>query len=130
MESQTKFALTPVAGAIAAALYPSLQAAAQEDADDAVMLEEIIVTATKRAMSVQDIPATVQALTSDMLQDMGARNMEDFSRFIPSMNVVNKTPGDSAVIFRGAITGDDYIAQATSAVYLDEMSISNTGSQH
>ena len=69
MESQTKFALTPVAGAIAAALYPSLQAAAQEDADDAVMLEEIIVTATKRSMSVQDIPATVQALTSDMLQD-------------------------------------------------------------
>ncbi len=129
MKAQTKFALTPVAGAITAALYPSLQAVAQDDADSGLMLEEIIVTATKRSMSVQDIPATVQAITSESLKLMGAKNMEDYARFIPSVNVVRKTPGDSAVIFRGAITGDDYIAQATSSVYLDEMSISNTGSQ-
>jgi len=129
MVIQAKFKLTPVAGAIATALYPSLQALAQDDTDSGVMLEEIIVTATKRSMSVQDIPATIQAITSESLQAMGAKNMEDYARFIPSVNVVRKTPGDSAVIFRGAITGDDYIAQATSSVYFDEMSISNTGTQ-
>ena len=129
MEAQTKFALTPVAGAITAALYPSLQAVAQDDVSSGVILEEIIVTATKREMSVQDIPATIQAITSESLQRMGAKSMEDYARFIPSMNVVQRTPGSSTVIFRGAITGDDYIAQSTSAVYLDEMSISNTGAQ-
>ena len=129
MEVQTKFALTPVAGAITAALYPSLQAVAQDDVSSGVILEEIIVTATKREMSVQDIPATIQAITSESLQRMGAKSMEDYARFIPSMNVVQRTPGSSTVIFRGAITGDDYIAQSTSAVYLDEMSISNTGAQ-
>lgn len=129
MEAQAKFALTPVAGAITAALYPSLQAVAQDDVDKGAVLEEIIVTATKRSMSVQDIPASVQAITSASLKFMGAKNMQDYGRFIPSVNIVRKTAGDSVVIFRGAITGDDYIAQATSSVYLDEMSISNTGSQ-
>jgi iron complex outermembrane receptor protein len=129
METQVKFALTPVAGAITAALYPSLQAIAQDDASNQGALEEIIVTATKREMSVQDIPASIQAITSESLSAMGARSMEDFSRFIPSVNVVTQGAGTSTVIFRGAITSDGYIAQSTSSVYLDEISISNTGAQ-
>ena len=38
-------------------------------------------------------------------------------------------PVHSTVVFRGAITGQGYIAQATSSVYLDEISITTTGSQ-
>jgi len=129
METQTKFALTPVAGAIATALYPSFHAHAQDDADTDSALEEIIVTATKREMSVQDIPATIQAITAESIALMGARSMEDYGRFIPSVNVVQRSSGFSAVVFRGAITGNDYIAQSTSSIYLDEMSISNTGAQ-
>jgi iron complex outermembrane receptor protein len=129
METQTKFALTPIAGAITAALYPSLQAVAQDDTRADGALEEIIVTATKREMSVQDIPATIQAITSEALESMGAKSMEDYSRFIPSMNVVSLGAGTSTVIFRGAITSSGYIAQSTSSVYLDEISISNQGAQ-
>ncbi len=59
---------------------------------------------------------------------MGAQTMEDYARFIPSMNVV--TYGvSSTVVFRGAITGSGWLAQATSSVYLDEISITQTGSQ-
>jgi outer membrane receptor protein involved in Fe transport len=129
METQARFALTSVAGAIAAALYPSLQAVAQDDADRGAVLEEIIVTATKREMSVQDIPATIQAITEESLKSMGAKSMEDYARFIPSVNVVNLTNGSSTVIFRGAINSASFIAQSTSSVYLDEMSVTNTGSQ-
>ncbi|MFQ6007225.1 MAG: TonB-dependent receptor plug domain-containing protein, partial [Woeseia sp.] len=128
METQARFALTPVAGAITAALYPSLQAVAQDDVTEAA-LEEIIVTATKREMSVQDIPATIQAITSETLKQMGAKSMEDYARFIPSVNVVNFTNGSATIVFRGAITGAGFIAQSTSSVYLDEMSVTNTGAQ-
>jgi len=128
MDINKKIVFTPVAGAIAAALYPSLQAVAQDDTNS-VALDEIIVTATKRSMSVQDIPFTIQALTSDTLKAMGAKNMEDYARFIPSVNVVAMGQGSGTVIFRGAITGAGYIAQSTSSVYVDEMSITNTGSQ-
>ena len=126
MDTQQKFALTPVAGAIAAALAPTHQAIAQ---DNDFTLDEIIVTATKRTASVQDIPASVQAITQESLAAMGAKNMEDYARFVPAVNVVNYGSGSSTVVFRGAITGSSYIAQSTSSVYLDEISLTTTGSQ-
>ena len=80
MKNRAGISLTPVAGAIAAALCPSLNAIAQEHIDRGAVLEEIIVTATKREMSVQDIPATIQAITEESLKSMGAKSMEDYAR--------------------------------------------------
>jgi len=128
METQYKYVLTPIAGAVAAALAPGQQVFAQEDSEE-VSLDEIIVTATKRESSIQDIPASIQAITSDALEAMGAKSMEDFARFVPAVNVVTYGAGDNTLVFRGAITGSGYIAQSTSSLYLDEMSLSITGSQ-
>jgi len=132
MEHQKKHLLTPVAGAIAAALYPGSSAFAQDaeapEADN-YALEEVIVTATKREVSIQDIPASVQAITQETLAAMGAKTLEDFARFVPSMNVVSYGAGSSAVVFRGATTGAGWLVQATSSVYLDEISVSQTGAQ-
>ena len=124
LEKKKKIALTPVAGAIAAALAPSYQAVAQDFA-----LEEIIVTATKRQLSVQDIPASVQAIGQEALANMGAATAEDFARFMPGINIVSYGATGSTVVFRGAITGSGYIAASTSSVYLDELAITTTGSQ-
>ncbi len=132
MGHQKKYLLTPVAGAIATALYPGHAAIAQDaDAQDAdnYALEEVIVTATKREVSIQDIPASVQAITQEALASMGAKTMEDYARFVPSVNVVSYGAGTSTVVFRGAITGSNWLAQATSSVYLDEISVTQTGSQ-
>jgi outer membrane receptor protein involved in Fe transport len=128
METQQKYVLTPIAGAVAAALSPGSGALAQDD-DDQAGLEEIIVTATKREVSIQDIPASIQAITQESLAAMGARTLEDYARFVPSVNVVSYGSGQSTVVFRGAITGSGWLAQATSSVYLDEISITQTGSQ-
>ena len=92
-------------------------------------LEEIIVTARKRPESAQDIPIAIQALSQDTLQAMGAQAMEDYARFTPSVNVVTYSASSSTIVFRGAITGPGYIAQSTSSVYLDEISITTTGTQ-
>ncbi len=126
METQQKYVLTPIAGAVAAALCPAHQATAQ---DDEVSLDEIVVTATKRSVSIQDIPASIQAITQESLAAMGARTMEDYARFLPSVNVVSYGSGQSTVVFRGAITGSGWLAQSTSSVYLDEISSTQTGSQ-
>ena len=126
LERNAKIALTPVAGAVLAALYPAVDAIAQDGGE--LVLEEIIVTATKRTLSIQDIPATVQAITQASLAQMGAKSMEDFARFMPGINVVSGVTG-STVVFRGAITGGGYIAASTSSVYLDELPLTTTGSQ-
>jgi iron complex outermembrane receptor protein len=122
---EKKFALTPVAAAVSAAFVPTPSYAAESS-----MLEEVVVTARKRAESAQDIPASVQALSEDLLKDMGARGMADYSRFVPAVNVVSYGNGSSTIVFRGAtIEGGGYIAQSTSSVYLDEISVTSTGSQ-
>ena len=124
--TKPKFQLLPLTTAVTSVLVPTPQVMAQEGA----MLEEVIVSARKRTESVQDIPASVQALSGEDIAQMGARGMEDFTRFMPSVNVLNYGNGSSSVIFRGAtIDGGGYVAQATSSVYLDEISITSTGAQ-
>ena len=127
MQAPGKLAITPVTAAVTAALYPGYDAVAQDN--QAGVLEEIVVTARKRAETIQEIPATVQAISQESLAAMGARAMEDYARFVPSMNVVTYGPGSSTVVFRGTITGPGYIGQSTSSVYLDNISITQTGSQ-
>lgn len=128
MHQHPKFRIAPMAAAVAAAFTTIPVASAQEEA--AATLEEIIVTARKRSESVMVIPASVQALSGEDLKDMGARGMADYSRFIPSLNVITEATGDSVVVFRGAnVDSGGYVAQSTSSVYLDEISLSNTGEQ-
>ena len=123
MQVPGKSTITPVTAAVTAALYPGYAAVAQEDAQSGGALEEIVVTARKRAETIQEIPATVQAISQESLLAMGAKAMEDYARFVPSVNVVTYGPGSNTVVFRGAITGPGYIGQATSSVYLDNISV-------
>ena len=125
MQQNQLFTLTPIAAAVSAALYPVPVFAAEER-----VLEEIVVTSRKRTEYSQDIPSSIQALTEQALKDMGARGIADYSRFVPGVNVVSYENGSSTIVFRGAtIDGGGYIAQATSSVYLDEISVTSTGSQ-
>ncbi len=129
---KSKYSISPITAAITAALYPFSSVVAQDaeapESED-YTLEEVIVTATKREANVQVIPSSVQALTQENLATIGARTMEDFTRFVPSVNVVSYGAGQSVVVFRGAITSSSFLAQATSSVYLDEMSVTQTGDQ-
>ncbi len=124
MKSSATYHLTSVSAAVAAALNPAISVAQDSDVNT---LDEIIVTATKRAVSVQDIPASIQAIPQETLAAMGAKTMEDYSRFVPSVNIVTYGSGSSTVVFRGARTLGG--AQSTSSVYLDEISVTQTGSQ-
>ena len=129
MQAPGKYSITPITAAVTAALYPGYAVMAQDDGADSGGLEEIVVTARKRSESVQEIPATIQAISQESLAAMGAKAMEDYARFVPSVNVVTYGPGSSTVVFRGAITGAGYIGQSTSSVYLDEISVTQTGAQ-
>ena len=124
LNEHSKTTLNPVHLAVLAALYPAYQAVAQDD----LMLEEIVVTATKRSMDIQDVASTVQAIPEATLKMMGAKSMEDFARFMPGVNVVSGVTS-STVVFRGAITGSGYIASSSGSVYLDELPLTQVGSQ-
>jgi len=129
MNNSYKLSITPVAAAVTAALFPGQSAVAQGTAARSGVLEEIVVTARKRTESAQDIPSAIQAISQESLAAIGAKGMEDYARFVPSINVVSYGAGSSIVVFRGAITGSSFVGQGTSSVYLDEISVTQTGSQ-
>lgn len=92
------------------------RAAADADAADS---GEIVVTALKREQNLQDVPASVSALSADLL---GKLNAQDFSRVadsVPGVAFATTGVGNSQYIIRGI--GSVGVAQApTTGVYLDE----------
>ncbi len=63
-------------------------------------LEEIIVTATKREASVQDIPLSIEVVTGDVLEDRGITNLETLATTMPNLEV-----GDGLLTTGVAIRG-------------------------
>jgi iron complex outermembrane recepter protein len=59
---------------------------AQEAAAEAPE-EVVIVTATRRATGLQDVPVAVTALSTAQLANSGVRNIQDLSQLAPSLNV-------------------------------------------
>ncbi len=115
------FALTAVFAA------PAGMAVAQDDTqmtDDVMLLEEVMVTARKRSESVMDIPESIQAISEQTIITAGLNDINDYSRFIPSLSYVSINPGTASIYFRGvADAANSFIAEPSAAMYLDEQSL-------
>jgi len=120
------FTLHPLARAIAMATasMPALAAAqtADQTEQEAGMLEEVIVTATKREVNMQDLPMSIEAFNTEQIQKMGLFNMRDILKVVPSMSTVTTVPGRNEIVFRGVSTGEyEWRTDSGSAVYLGDV---------
>ncbi len=88
----------------------------------------IIVTATKRNSTVQDVPFSINAQTAEDIQKSGAVTLEDLSRNVAGLAVQNLGPGQSQVSIRGVSAGqivrDQPGVKEQVGVYVDESVIS------
>ena len=93
------------------------------------MLEEVIVTATKRAESLQDIPITVNALSENTIQEAGIHDISDVAVLVPSLTVSsNINPFASALRIRGFGTSqNDPALEASVAFILDGVYMGSSG---
>src|SRR3546814_12975831 len=66
---------------------------------------EIIVTATKRDASLQDVPFSINAQTEQAIERANASTIEDLSRNVAGLTVQNLGPGQSQVSIRGVSAG-------------------------
>ena len=98
------------------------------DAASSSMLEEIIVTAQKRAGSVQDTPFSVSATSEQQIRNSGAGSIADFARNVAGLTIADLGPGQSQVAIRGISSGqvirDQPGVKEQVGVYLDESAIS------
>jgi iron complex outermembrane receptor protein len=103
-------------------------AARSAEPTGAPTLEEIVVTAQKRAGSVQDTPFSVSATSQEQIRNSGAGNITDFARNIAGLTIADLGPGQSQVAIRGISSGqvirDQPGVKEQVGVYLDESAIS------
>lgn len=109
----------PVAVLAQAAPAPAPDAAAENGTGG---LGEIVVTATRKAESVQKVPISIQALGAEKLEQHQVATFADYAGMLPSVSFSGLGPGQSEVYFRGiAVDGG---ALSTSGTYLDDVPIS------
>ena len=91
------------------------------------VIEEIVVTARKRAENLQDVPAAVSAYGAEELKDRGIENIVDIGRLTPNMTV-NETNGlisGAMQIFIRGIGNDPGFDQGV-GVYVDDVYLNRT----
>jgi len=62
-------------------------------------VEEIIVTATKRAESVQDVPISISAYSGGFLENSDIRTLQDLSLYAPNFTMAYSSQATNARIF-------------------------------
>lgn len=121
-----KKAILLTATSLAAGALAPCVAAAQDQAPS--VLDEIIVTGTKRDSTIQDVPFSINAQTQEDIQRSGATSLEDLSRNVAGLTIQNLGPGQSQVSVRGVSAGqvvrDQPGVKEQVGVYLDESVIS------
>ena len=84
MNKQGKWLAAMGCMAIGAGTVP--MAVAQQDGSDAIGLEEIVVTARKRAETLIEVPVSVSVLTSEDIQQRGVQSLTDVALFTPGLS--------------------------------------------
>jgi iron complex outermembrane receptor protein len=126
--THSRKALSAAISAVCAGI-PLTQAFAQDAETGNLALEEVIVTGTKRgALSLQDVPISITALSEETIQTQGFKSLDDYFGQIPSLTFGRVEPGGTNVIMRGcAISGFAFGDNPTTGVYLDEYPITAAG---
>ena len=120
---------TPVAVAVALALNLPPAMAQSDD-----LLEEIVVTATRREQTVQEIPYNINVVTERQLNETGVSDPFNLVRLVPGLNIVDEGPRVSGNRNTYSIRGlnvdpsnnnDDNpaISQSTVSTYLGEVPV-------
>jgi len=110
----------------------SAPAFAQESpsASDDAGLADIVVTATRRDQSIQDVALTLQAFGTETLSKLNVSTINDLLKYTPNVTFSNNGPGQGAIFMRGLSAG--FAGQQSSAtiggfpnvaLYLDDQSM-------
>ena len=81
-------------------------------------LEEVIVTATKRSESLQDVPMSISAMSGRQIQNLAIDNLEELSTMIPNFTV-SDTLTVSQITMRGVGSGEDRGFETPVATFKD-----------
>lgn len=103
---------------------PAADSATQDDT-------QIIVTAQKRSESLQKVPASIQALSTQKLDQLNISDFKGYAAQLPSISFQSSgAPGSNVIYMRGVASGGDgnHSGSLPSVgVYLDEQPVTTIG---
>jgi iron complex outermembrane receptor protein len=106
-----------------------VHAATEADTSESEGIQEITVTAQRRTENMQDVPISIQAMTSETLKQLNVTTFDDFIKFVPNVTTAGAGPGQNSIFMRGlsvGVTGQQGTGTTgpipNVAVYLDDQS--------
>ena len=102
------------------------------DSQEGLGLQEIVVTAQRRAEGVQEVPISIQAFSGAQLQELGIKSSVDLAQFTPNVDMALPSGvGNQPIITIRGIGLNDYDTNNSgpNGVYADEVYLSNPSSQ-
>ncbi len=100
----------PLAVAVAASLGATTSVAQQ--------LEEVLVTAQKRAENLQDVPISVSAMQGSQIQDAAIPNMTALADFVPNLHIATASVNTN-IFMRGVGSGNNQAFEQSVGMYID-----------
>ena len=85
-------------------------------------LEEIVITAERRAENLQEVPNAITALSNATIEQADIHDLTDIATRIPGLTFSPFSPGQNIVALRGASSNDDGAGTDNSvAVFVDDV---------
>lgn len=109
-----------------ASLLLSTSGYAQQGVDRTI--DEITVTARKRSETALDVPISINVISAQTIENLGAEDFTDLLTSVPSLTAYENGPGRTRLSIRGIANGggndNDTQNQETVGIYMDEVPVS------
>ena len=117
---------TIIAIAVAACITPlSIYAQTLPNGADETDIDRIVVTSRKRSEAMNDVPISINVVSEDLIDNLGAADFSDLLGVVPSLTAYENGPGRTRLSMRGIANGggndNDTQNQETVGIYLDEI---------
>lgn len=103
---QTRNMLCGYGASFAAILIAGGAAVAQDVDSDTLAIEEVVVTAQKRAQSTQDVPVSITAFDANFTKRVNLDDVKDLVKFAPGLSGDSKDSFIDYINIRGISTND------------------------
>src|SRR6202044_3991915 len=101
-------------------------------ADTSPLLEEVVVTAQKRAENIMSVPISITAVSQATLEALEIKDINDIARIAPGVSLLPGGPGGGGASGAAQSTGETTVVirgisatagSATTGIYLDDTPI-------
>ncbi|MHA7814961.1 MAG: TonB-dependent receptor [Pseudohaliea sp.] len=98
--------------------------AQEEEKDNGARLEEVVVTASRRASTVQDIPINISAVSAEKIEKYRLTGINEIARYVPGLTVIDRGARDEVpdILVRGLNTsqlGPGYTSDTVATYFGD-----------